>query len=309
MEKILKKNKELFLFGGLIVILLLILIGIFLFSKINENKKQDTENIIQEEVIILVNPFSELNLEADAVFVKNISTGEVIFNKNENKILPLASITKLFTAGTAYDLFGPEKLITIKDSDLLQEGDVSVYAGETFSVKSLIDIILISSSNDLSSALASGAESKENFIKHMNIFAKKAGLEDTTLFNETGLDINTTETGGLGTAKDISNLAEYIFTKYPSIFEATKISQIKKTSMEGIAHTFYNTNSIVNTLPNILGSKTGYTDMAGGNLVVIIDPGLNTPIVITVLGSTREGRFSDVEKLTEALLTYFSEKK
>lgn len=309
MEKILRKNKELFLFGGLIVILLLILIGIFIFSKINESKKQDTENKIQEEVIVPINPFTNLDLEAKSVFVKNISTGEVIFSKNENQILPLASITKLVTAGTAYDLFGPEKLITIKDSDLLQEGDVSVYTGETFSVKSLIDIILISSSNDLSSALASGVESKENFIKHMNIFAKKAGLENTTLFNETGLDINTTETGGTGTARDISTLAEYIFTKYQNIFESTKVGQIKKTSMEGVSHTFYNTNSIVNMLPNILGSKTGYTDMAGGNLVVIIDPGLNTPIVITVLGSTREGRFSDVEKLTEALLTYFSEKK
>jgi D-alanyl-D-alanine carboxypeptidase len=52
----------------------------------------------------------------------------------------------------------------------------------------------------------------------------------------------------------------------------------------------------------LIASKTGYTDLAGGNLAVAFDAGVNRPIVIAVLGSSREERFSDVEKLASAVL-------
>ena len=51
-----------------------------------------------------------------------------------------------------------------------------------------------------------------------------------------------------------------------------------------------------------IASKTGFTDLAGGNLVIAFDAGLSHPIIISVLGSTQEGRFRDVEKLVTASL-------
>ena len=61
-----------------------------------------------------------------------------------------------------------------------------------------------------------------------------------------------------------------------------------------------NTNYFVDQVPNIIASKTGFTDLAGGNLVIAYDAGLNRPIIISVLGSSEEGRFKDALKLLEA---------
>ncbi len=58
-----------------------------------------------------------------------------------------------------------------------------------------------------------------------------------------------------------------------------------------------NTNEVVQNIDGLIASKTGYTDLSGGNLVVAFDAGLNHPIIVTVLGSSQEGRFSDTLKL------------
>ena len=68
-----------------------------------------------------------------------------------------------------------------------------------------------------------------------------------------------------------------------------------------------NTNLVASEIPGLLGSKTGLTDLAGGNLVFAFDPELGRPIVITILGSTEEGRFQDVRKLISATLEYINQ--
>ncbi len=70
---------------------------------------------------------------------------------------------------------------------------------------------------------------------------------------------------------------------------------------DGEYHDAINTNDIVSRIPNLIGSKTGYTDLAGGNLTVAFDAGFDRPIIITVLGSSREERFTDVLKLVNAV--------
>ena len=62
------------------------------------------------------------------------------------------------------------------------------------------------------------------------------------------------------------------------------------------------TNAFIDKIPNVIASKTGYTDLAGGNLVVAFDAGLNRPIIISVLGSSQEGRFADALKLIDATI-------
>ena len=69
---------------------------------------------------------------------------------------------------------------------------------------------------------------------------------------------------------------------------------------EEFTHEGINTNTEITKLPQVLASKTGFTDLAGGNLAVVVDVGLNHPVVIVVLGSSKEGRFSDVEFLAWA---------
>ena len=92
---------------------------------------------------------------------------------------------------------------------------------------------------------------------------------------------------------------EYIVTEYPQIVTPTQQETTRVYNTAGAYHDVENTNDIVNKIPNLIGSKTGYTDLAGGNLIIAFDAGLNRPIVITVLGSTREDRFADVLKLVD----------
>ena len=74
----------------------------------------------------------------------------------------------------------------------------------------------------------------------------------------------------------------------------------------GAYHEAFNTNELVGDIPNLLGSKTGFTDLAGGNLTIAFDAGFDRPIIITVLGSTREGRFDDVATLIAASQATFN---
>ena len=71
----------------------------------------------------------------------------------------------------------------------------------------------------------------------------------------------------------------------------------KQLNSDIFAHLTKNTNIIVDKLPGVLASKTGFTDLAGGNLIMAFDIGLGHRIIISVLGSTKEARFEDLEKL------------
>jgi len=71
-------------------------------------------------------------------------------------------------------------------------------------------------------------------------------------------------------------------------------------------HNAKNTNDSAESIPGLIGSKTGFTDLAGGNLVVAFEIEPGHVIVISVLGSDKEGRFQDVNKLYKATLNYFS---
>jgi D-alanyl-D-alanine carboxypeptidase len=85
--------------------------------------------------------------------------------------------------------------------------------------------------------------------------------------------------------------------------EATTYDSLQFSSLDGVAYLAENTNIIAKTVPGLLASKTGYTDLAGGNLAIAFDAGLAHPVIVVVLGSSQEGRFTDVEKLIAASVT------
>src|SRR5581483_3239330 len=101
--------------------------------------------------------------------------------------------------------------------------------------------------------------------------------------NGTGLDIDSEQAGAYGTARDIATLAGKLLEKAPDIAGATIEPSISIRSEEGVLHNEQNTNQDVVHVPGILLSKTGYTDLAGGNLVVVYDAGIGHPIAVVVL--------------------------
>ena len=262
------------------------------------------ENFVENAAPNTPQKIESIALTADAAYVFDVVGQRVLYEKNADAILPLASITKLMTALVAYELVPDDTLVTISDAAAAQQSGGSLTTGETFEVKELADYALISSYNSASYALADSVgellgdeDPLSQFVAAMNIRAEELNLPSLEYRNPTGLDISATEAGAVGNARDTSFLLEYILVNYPEILTPTVTEYTRLYNEAGDFHEAYNTNNALAEIPNLLGSKTGYTDLAGGNLTIAFDAGYNRPIIVTVLGSTRNERFSDVKRI------------
>jgi D-alanyl-D-alanine carboxypeptidase (penicillin-binding protein 5/6) len=250
----------------------------------------------------------EVTIQGAAAFVWDVRDNTVLYKKNPDAILPIASITKLMTSLLAYELFEPTKRTTLPLAAILQSGDAGLVAGEEFKTDDLYTLALVASSNDAAFALGAAVgealgdrDPTAQFVTAMNIRAEELGLNTLHFKNTTGLDLSVSEPGAVGSARDITFLMEYIVERYPELLDSTTAASARVYNTSGAYHDAFNTNDLVGDIPNLLGSKTGFTDLAGGNLTVAFDAGFDRPIIVTVLGSTRAGRFSDVETLIEAV--------
>lgn len=253
-----------------------------------------------------------IEIEASAAMVYDVRTDTVLFAKNETDVHSLASITKLMTALLVTELIDThDTVITVSEAAVRQYGESGLRIGERVSADNLNQYSLLSSSNDAAYALAYSigedlftGEGAKAFVDAMNVRAKELGLNDTVFQNPTGLDISTVESGALGTAKDVTTLMTFIVLNHDELIASTRSPEELIFNEQGEFHRAANTNPLVDAIPNLLGSKTGFTDLAGGNLVIAFDAGFNRPIVITVLDSSWSGRFSDVQTLVDATISH-----
>jgi serine-type D-Ala-D-Ala carboxypeptidase (penicillin-binding protein 5/6) len=260
--------------------------------------------------------FEEPELTAKAAVVYDVNKQKVIYGKNADLPLPLASLTKVMTAITARKLAQDMNKVSIKLEDLAPEGDSGLKVASSWNTKDLIDYLLVVSSNDGARALAGAAAawSKEDFVAQMNATAKEIGLSNAIFYNEHGLDrvesesgLSAGQAGSYGSAKDVAKLFEYALKNYPGILEATRYPELVVKDQENVSYIATNTNIAANLIPSLIASKTGYTNLAGGNLGVAFDAGLERPIIVIVLGSTQEGRFNDAVKLVQETIKYVSQ--
>lgn len=254
-------------------------------------------------------PYDKLSLIGHAAVVYDLAYGRTLFEKNADDQLPLASLTKLLTTYAAATALDPESRITITASALAAEGDSGLTEGETFSVEDLARYALVASSNDAAAAIAEVAarESRTNDRGLLASAAAAMGLTRTYALNGTGLDVSESVSGGYGSALDVAKLSGALLKEAPTIARSTIESSVTIRDSRGSTHTLPNTNQGIVHIPNPLLSKTGFTDLAGGNLVVVFDVGINHPVAVVVLGSTREGRFRDVDVLVDRTLDHFAE--
>lgn len=262
-------------------------------------------------------PFAGIELEAQAAYVYDINADNVLFAKNATTSRPLASITKIMTAVTAAEEVPDYTVVPIKSEFLALDGNNGLYGMERWKMDALLDFSLVSSSNDGMAAVAStvgstikGSSSStaqvQSFVDMMNEKTKEIGLSDTRFLNPHGLDKNDTKSGSYSTARDTARLMSYALRNHYATLEPTRFSRIQLTSLSDKTHTAENTNEVITKIPGILASKTGYTDLSGGNLAVVFDAGLNRPVVAVVLGSTYEQRFDDMLQLVDATITAYA---
>jgi D-alanyl-D-alanine carboxypeptidase len=238
------------------------------------------------------NPFDKVEIKAKSAYVLDIKSNKVFFEKDSDAQLPLASITKVMTAVSALSLVPESTIINIDKSDLVLEGDGGLFANEKWRLGDLLNLTLIESSNDGAYAVSSKVGSifapgsnevgRKYFLSFMNQKAKELGLTQTYFNNESGLDVNNFLSGGYGSARDVAQLMGYAVTKYPNVFRNTKYDELKVESLSKLGHKAVNTNKTVNSIPGIIASKTGYTELAGGNLAVVFDAGFGSPVAVVL---------------------------
>lgn len=289
--------------GGL---LLAIIFLIIIFSIVSVPQKSEEAEKLQaavtESFTFSHSPFEHAILEADVAYIENLETGKSVYQKNGNQILPLASLTKIMTTYTALSLFPEDAKIKIQAEDLKGDGDHGLVVGEVWNLKDLLVFMLVSSSNDAALAIEREAETYTEGVSLSDYMTKQAqelGFSSLSFSNASGLDEDKEGTvpGAYGSAEDITKLFSLTYKTYPEIFNLTKEQKITfETDVK--SHTAENTNIALHEMPGIISSKTGYTNTAGGNLTVIININ-NIPHVVTVLHSSRGGRFEDVEKIIE----------
>ncbi len=262
----------------------------------------------QEVAVPVVDTYQGISLEGKAAIVYDLTTKEVLFSKNDKAQLPLASLTKLLTAYAGATSLDRGASVAITPSALGAEGESGLAEGEVFTFTDAARLALVASSNDAAEAIAEAAAQK-NAVSGRSLLASAAaaiGLPQTYAVNGTGLDVSTTLSGGYGSAYDVAQLAGALLSVAPELALATTLPEVSVRSNTGAVHTLPNTNQDVVHVPNMLLSKTGFTDLAGGNLAIVFDSGIGHPVAIVVLGSTHEGRFSDVNELLSRTRNHFA---
>lgn len=297
-----RKRKEWTRFGGAFAVGITALLLIFVF--LPNPKTEEPVAVVPEPVPSV---FDSVVIEAKSAVVYDLTTGEVLYAKNADAQLPLASLTKLLTVYAGINALGAGSVVAISPESLLPEGDSGFLPGEQFAFSELAKAALVASSNDAAQAIALSAEIKRALPTSSLLAnaATSAGLISTYALNGTGLDVSLAVSGGYGSALDVAKLAGAILERARPIAEATTKPTITISSLSGNTFTYKNTNPVVGTIPGLMLSKTGFTDLAGGNLAVVFDASIGHPIAVVVMGSSISGRFTDTERLIKATLSSF----
>ncbi len=253
--------------------------------------------------------FPSVPLEAEAAIVYDFDRGMSLYELNPDSQLPLASITKLMTVYTALENVPEEFEITIDSDALATEGEFGFTQNSTWLLSELAEYSLVNSANDGTQAIANsvGEFLNTDFVALMTKTGRELGLSQTYFINPTGLDESSTLPSGYGSARDVAKLAATAYRDYKKTFSATTYGEYIAFDKTAKAYKATNTNQDSLGISGLRLSKTGYTDIAGGNLVVVMEIEPERLISIVVLGSSKAGRFDDVNKLAEATALYMSQ--
>jgi D-alanyl-D-alanine carboxypeptidase len=216
---------------------------------------------------------SDFHLSAYAYGVFDLKTGEVLYGENIDEPLPIASVTKLFTAATALEKTSPDTIISITDEDVATYGRAgNLKAGDNLSVYEILFPLLLESSNDAATAI-------ERTVGDI-------AFADRVLADASGL-----ASANQASVVELSRGVRDLYERQPHIFDITRLS---KRVGEGSG---WINNSPVFDLPGYVGGKHGYTDEAGRTLVALfVESDLDDRVLgYVILNSTDV--LTDVQKL------------
>lgn len=214
----------------------------------NSWQKTNTEKA-QEDFYFIKNPKNKPVVSAEAYLVGDIETGEIILAKNKDKRLPIASVSKMFTALVSLDTQNQEAETVISKTALATPGQNGEFKlGEKIKIKDLLYPLLLESSNDGAEAIAEFS-GRTNFIEEMNKKMKSLNLESTSFVDPSGLSEKNISTG-----YDLFKFSEYLSKNKKELLEISKAKSYKNKN-----HTWFNNSQFLN-IDGYLGGKRGFID-------------------------------------------------
>jgi len=222
----------------------------------------------------------------------------ILLEQNGFQRMPIASITKLMTAMVALDYgFSWEEEVNILPKEYVQGGKLVLHAGETLTMKDLLNASLLGSANNATLALVRqlGVD-EEKFIQEMNIKAIELGLEQTKFVDVTGLDPE-----NVSTAYEVALLAQVAFEDYPVISDITSQKEYAFTLINSDReHLIKNTNKLITAWGvGGTGSKTGYLYEARYCLVMRGVGDAENRIAVILNSPSEVEHFADTKKLLQ----------
>lgn len=249
-------------------------------------------------IITLTLPcFAEPSVSAKAAAVICADSGEIVYSKNSDTQLPMASTTKIMTSLIALENGADNEFVTVTDEMVRVEGtSMGLKGGDTVSMLSLVKGMLICSGNDAANATAyliSGGV--EPFAQLMNKRAEEIGMKNTNFVTPSGLDAE----GHYSTAYDMALLAAEAI-KNPVFLNICSSKSVKAYyGAPPYRRVLTNHNKLLSVSDSYIGVKTGFTKKSGRCLVSAMRRDGKTLIAVTL---SAPNDWDDHEKLYEYAL-------
>ncbi len=233
------------------------------------NASSDSYN--KNEVSAIYSLTSINDLKATSAILVEANSGQILYAKDENKQIPIASLTKIMSVYLIMEAISNSEITydTIVKTSAKAHGveGSSVYLnlGEEFTVRELLYAIEVRSANDATVAVAEAvAGSQGEFVNRMNQKATQLGMMDTYFRDCTGL----TDAGHYSTVKDLSVITRALITDYPDIFQFSRTLEKEFRDKEHRDYQYMvNRYNLLNYYDGATGLKTGFTTAAGYCLV------------------------------------------
>lgn len=261
-------------------------------------------------VPVRMNNLPDLKLWAGSSVAIDVDSGNILHYDDGRKRTQIASLTKMMTAVLVMEnIKDLDESVTIQKEALNLAGTIvgcptstfcngnRMYAGEKVHAKDLLKAMLMNSANDAAAALAIHiAGSEKKFVGMMNEKAESLGLKDTHFCTASGLELDGQEDQCYSSAYDIARIAAHSL-RHEMIWDVMKISDGRFYSVDGkYTHELKNTDQLLDTLPNCIGGKTGFTPLAGKSLLLGATDATGKHKIISVLLND-ENRWEDMRLL------------
>lgn len=251
---------------------------------------------------------SSVSITAKSCVLLEGNTGEIIMEKNKDKELVPASITKIMTLVLIFEAIDQGKLslsddVTVSEYAASMGGSqVFLEPNETQTVNTMIKCISIASANDAAVAMAEKiAGSEQEFVKKMNKKAKELGMKHTQFKNCTGLD-DDIKNGHYSSAYDVALMSRELIMKHPQISNYSTVwmdSIVHKTKKGESSFGLTNTNKLVRFYDGITGLKTGSTSKAKYCLSATAKRNGTNLIAVVMAAPDHKVRFSEAQTLLD----------